>query len=234
MIKTQFKLYYWPIPFRRCFITYLFAYCDIPFLLECRPEKIEQLKNLSPKEQTTPFMGPPILEDLHNQRSISQMPAIVHYISRELGLYPKEPFAASSATKVLMDCNDVLMEICRYNGSTMWTHEQWQTFQTERLPRWMHIFEASLEQDFFGSNPVSFADISVYALFGNMIRCLPELEKDLLSYAPQVYVHCHTIGKKSSLANYIEEEQKQYGSLYCGGQIEASIREMLALDSEKK
>lgn len=33
---------------------------------------------------------------------------------------------------------------------------------------------------------------------------------------------------KSSLASHIDAQAKAYGSLYCGGQIEAFIREMLA------
>ena len=48
----------------------------------------------------------------------------------------------------------------------------------------MKIFEESLKRGTFGKDDVFFADIGVYALFANTIRCLPELETDLLNHAP--------------------------------------------------
>ena len=81
---------------------------------------------------------------------MSQMPAIALYVSRELDLLPDDPFEVAMAMKVLMDCNDVLMEICRYNGSSMWTREEWTLFRSERLPRWLAVFEESLRRDFIG------------------------------------------------------------------------------------
>ena len=39
MTHANFKLYR-PLPFRRCFITYLFAYREIPLLLESRLKKL--------------------------------------------------------------------------------------------------------------------------------------------------------------------------------------------------
>jgi|SRR6056297_266415 len=145
----RFRLYYWPIPFRGCFVSYLFAYRDAPLLEQDGLEENADLKNRKPSEQDIPYMGPPLLRDLESGRALSQMPAIVMYVSRQLDLVPQDPFDAALCMKVLMDCNDVLMEICRYNGSSMWTREE-----------------------------------------------------------------------------------EKYGKLYCGGQIEQSIRKMLAMDAE--
>jgi hypothetical protein len=30
--QARFQLYYWPLPFRGCFVSYLFAYRDVPLL----------------------------------------------------------------------------------------------------------------------------------------------------------------------------------------------------------
>ncbi len=168
MPEPRYRLYYWPIPFRGCFVSYLFAYRDVPLLEEASFETIEDLKNRNPGEQDVPFMGPPVLRDLEYGRSLSQMPAIVLYVSRELDLVPDDPFDVAMCMKVLMDCNDVLMEICRYNGSTMWVREEWTRFRSRRLPHWLQIFEESLKRGFVGKDPVSFADIGVFALIGNM------------------------------------------------------------------
>ena len=231
MSRPRFQLYYWPIPFRGCFISYLFAYRDVSLLEEASFEAISELKGRHPSEQDIPFMGPPVLRDLESDRAISQMPAIVLYVSRELEFMPGDPFDAAMCMKVLMDCNDVLMEICRYNGSTMWEREEWKQFRSQRLPRWLQIFEESLQRGFIGGDLVNFADIGVFALFGNMTRCLPELEADLLKNAPGIHTLCQGIGSQPSLAQYVVDEEQKYGKLYCGGQIEKSIRKMLAMDA---
>lgn len=229
--QPRFQLDYWPIPFRGCFISYLFAYRDVALLEEASFEDIRNMMSRHPSEQEIPFMGPPVLRDLESNRTLSQMPAIVLYVSGELDFMPDDPFDVAMCMKVLMDCNDVLMEVCRYNGSSMWTREEWVPFRSERLPRWIQIFEESLERGFIGKDPASFADIGIFALFGNMTRCLPELDADLLQHAPGVHALCQRIGSHPSLARYVEGEEQRYGKLYCGGQIEKSIREMLEMDA---
>ncbi len=231
--EPGFQLSYWPIPFRGCFVSYLFAYRGVRLLEESAFDEIQALRSRPPSDQEIPFMGPPVLRDLESGRTLSQMPAIVLYASHELDLVPEDTFDLAMCMKVLMDCNDVLMEICRYNGSTMWDREEWIQFRSERLPHWLRIFEESLNRGHFGNEPVSFADIGVFALFGNMMRCLPELEPDVLANAPGVHAHCHKIGSMPSLADYVANESERYGQLYCGGYIEESIRRMLAMDVEE-
>lgn len=104
-------------------------------------------------------------------------------------------------------------------------------FRSQRLPRWLEIFEASLKCGAIGREPLRFADIGIFALFGNMIRCLPQLEADLLTHAPGIHGLCRRIGAQPSLAAYVAGEEQKYGKLYCGGQIEASIRRMLEMDA---
>jgi glutathione S-transferase len=229
--QPRFQLYYWPIPFRGCFISYLFAYRDVALLEGADIEEIRRLMGRHPGEQVIPFVGPPVLRDLESGRTLSQMPAIVLYVSHELAFMPDDPFDVAMCMKILMDCNDVLMEVCRYNGSSMWTREEWIPFRSERLPRWMQIFEESLKRGFIGKDPASFADIGVFALFGNMTRCLPELDADLLSHAPGIHALCQRIGSRPSLAKYVADDEQEYGKLYCGGQIEKSIRKMLEMDT---
>ena len=231
MSEPRFQLYYWPLPFRGCFVSYLFAYRDIPFLEVSGFEEINNLKSVHPSEQDIPFMGPPVLRDLESGHTLSQMPAIVLYVARELDFMPEDSFKLAMSMKVLMDCNDVLMEICRYNGSFMWGREEWNEFRSQRLPRWLDIFEESLQRGTIGKDPVNFADIGVYALFGNMLRCLPDLEPDVLNRAPGIHAFCQQIGSTPSLARYVAEQEETYGKLYCGGQIEKSIRRMLETDA---
>ena len=233
MSQPEFQLYYWPIPFRGGFVSYLFAYRGVPLLDENDFEEIEDLMSRDPGKQDIPFMGPPLIRDLEKNRTLSQMPAIVLYVSPKLDLMPEDTFDQAMCMKILMDCNDVLMEICRYNGATMWEREEWRQFRSQRFPRWMQIFEESLKRGFIGKDLVSFADIGVFALFGNMMRCLPGLEADVLSHAPGIHALCKRIGAEPSLARYVAEQELKYGELYCGGQIEKSIREMLEEDAAR-
>ncbi|MEM1082273.1 MAG: hypothetical protein AAGH65_11890 [Pseudomonadota bacterium] len=228
--EADFELYYWPLPFRSCFITYLFAYRDAP-LMEVREfDAIEALRHQLVDEQPIPLMGPPMLRDRRTGLVLSQMPAIVLHVSRALDLLPESDDEFAMGMKILMDCNDVLMEICRYNGSSMWAHEDWIEFRTQRFPRWLSLFEALHRRGHIGQSSVYFADIAVYALFGNMIRCLPELEQDLLTHAPRIHAHCEWLARQASMARYVAFDQERYGQLYCDGQIEQSIRSMLAQD----
>ncbi|MDJ0760842.1 MAG: glutathione S-transferase family protein [Woeseiaceae bacterium] len=232
--QPRFKLYYWPLTFRGCFVSYLFAYRDVPLLEIADFDEILDLTNRHPSDQDVPFMGPPVLQDLESGRSLSQMPAIVLLVAGELDLIPEDPFDEAMCMKVLMDCNDVLMEICRYNGSMMWEREAWAMFRLQRFPRWLDIFEESLKRGFLGRDAVNFADIGVFALFGKMIRCLPELEPDVLSRAPGIHAICQSIGSKPSLAQFVADQDRKYGKLYCDGQIEQSIRKMLKVDAANK
>lgn len=228
---VRFELYYWPIAFRGCFVSYLFAHRDVPLNVVDGFEENNSLRSRKPSEQEVPYMGPPVLRDLEAGRTLSQMPAIVLYAAHELDLMPDDPFDAAMSMKVLMDCNDVLMEICRYNGSSMWNRDEWVLFRSKRLVRWLEIFEEAVERGYIGKEQVSFADIGVFSLFGNMTRCLPDLEHDLSRHAPGIHAHCQRIGSRPSLAKYVASDEDRYGKLYCGGQIEESIREMLALDA---
>lgn len=232
MTVPRFTLTYWPIAFRACFISHMLAYRDIPFAIEDDPETIEDLMSRPPSAQDIPFIGPPVLRDDATNCTLSQMPAIALYLAPILELMPAAPADRAMALKVLMDCNDLLMEICRYNGTSMWEREAWIEFRGTRLPRWLAIFEQAVVRGHIGRDPLHFADIGVFALFGPLMRCLPALEPDVQRHAPKLHAHCGRIGAHRPLAAYITAEQTTYGDTYCAGQIEQSIRTMLALDAQ--
>lgn len=229
MSEPRFTLYYWPLAFRGCFVSYQFAYKNHPLRM-ASTEELMAFKSKRPSEQPVPFVGPPVLHDRDADLYLSQMPAIVLYASDVLDLAPTSTTELAQGMKVLMDCNDVLMEICRNNGSSMWDRESWARFRGQRLPKWMSIFEESLERGVLGHTEVRFADVSTYALFGNMTRCLPQLEEDLTEHAPGIHALCQRLGEHPPLARFVNEQAAQHGNTYCGGQIEASIRAMLDAD----
>jgi glutathione S-transferase len=201
-------------------------------------DEVADLKSCAIPDQPVPCMAPPILHDVPNDCTLSQMPAIVVYLAGELGLAAGDAYLNYQALKVILDCNDVLSDITNANGSRMWTHDHWQVFRSNRLPRWLEIFEEtgrrhglSASSGFLlGTESASHADIAVAALFGTMARCLPALEKDIQSNAPALYGLCHRIEQCEGIRAAIKRQEAETGSTYCGGQIEQSIRKMLALD----
>ena len=98
----------------------------------------------------------------------------------------------------------------------------------------MKVFEEEIRRGTIGAEMVNFADIATFALFGNMIRCLPELAPDLKEHAPQVYALCDKIGREPTLDTFIQGEEARYGKSYCSGMIEKSIRHQLGLDAKGK
>ena len=103
MPTAKYKLYYWPLPFRGCFVSYLFAFRDAPLIQVSEFAENKALQALPPEAQPIPYMGPPVLVEMDTGRALSQMPAIVLYVSRELDLMPTGDFETSLALKVLMD-----------------------------------------------------------------------------------------------------------------------------------
>lgn len=237
----QYKLYYWPLYFRGDFIRLILEDAGAKYQ-EQAPEEIIKIKSMPVKEQLLPAMAPPFLHDLENDVFINQMPAVVMYVSHKLGYVSNDNIKDTLGLKLVLDSNDVLAEITNLNGSQMWEYEEWKEFRTHRLKRWMEIFEefgtrnglTSEGGTMLGTENITFADTSTYALFGTMTRCIPELKEDLKNNAPNVYSLCERIANRENIKSYLKGKQDAWGNLYCGGQIEKSIRKMIKLDEESK
>ncbi|MEO0336420.1 MAG: glutathione S-transferase family protein [Pseudomonadota bacterium] len=230
MLEPRFRVHYWPFAFRGCFVTHLLSYREQEFEL-VDFEEVASQRRLNPKEQKIPFMGPPLLEDKQTGLTLSQMPAILDYLGNTLDFAPKDKLHRALCSKVVMDCNDVLMEICRYNGSQMWNRSDWKSFRNERLPHWLAIFEESIRRGTLGQTEIHFADLATFALWANMMRCLPELETDIEKQAPNLVTLIGKVQTNESLQAFLKIEEEKFGNLYCGGHIEKSIRQMLKEDS---
>ncbi len=140
VLKMEYRLYYWAVPFRGDFIRLILEDAGIKYQ-EHSPEEILEIKLQPIKNQIFPMMAPPFFHDLQNDLFFNQMPAIVTYISHRLGYVSNDLVKDTLGLKLLLDCNDILAEITNLNGSQMWTHEAWKEFRFDRLKRWMEIFE---------------------------------------------------------------------------------------------
>ena len=232
---AEYTLYYWPIPFRGEFIRAVLCLAG-PSCDEPDAEDVAALKHRPPADQPEPFMAPPVLMDHGADLTLAQMPAILAYLGAKHGLMPDHLRDVAKTAKVVGDVNDVLDELTLFGGRSMWTLGEWESFVEDRLPRWMRIFERFLETQgvtgeagyLFGRDAPGLGDVMVAVLWGVMTDKLRALRPLLDKTAPNLAGFSDRMLALPDLKQLRDKNNARFGDVYCGGQIEASIRDMLA------
>lgn len=231
---ADYTLYYWPLPFRGQFIRTVLAHAGATWE-EADVEAVTDVMSQKVTDQPVPFMAPPLLIDHDAGVSLAQMPAILSYLGMKLGLMPGDAKRAALTHKIIADANDVLDEVTRYGGRSMWTREEWEGFSEDRLPRWAQIFEATgrahgLKADsgyMLGTPEPGLADLVTATLWYTMTAKLLDLTPLVETNAPHVAALGERIMSTDALAAMRDDTDTRFGHAWCGGLIEASIREML-------
>lgn len=232
---ADFTLYYWPLPFRGQFVRAVLAHAGADWD-EADTGAVAAAKGKDLDDQPVPFMAPPLLVDRAAGVSLAQMPAILAYLGGRFGLMPGEAGQAALTHKLVADANDVLDEVTRFGGRSMWTRGDWAEFAGARLPRWMGIFEETGRRHglteagghMLGTPEPGLADLVAATLWFTMTEKLTALRPVLEHNAPVVAALSDRIMARPALARMRADTDARFGETWCGGQIEASIREMLA------
>ncbi len=230
---TDFTLHYWPIPFRGQFIRAVLAHVGATWA-EVGFEEVLAQRAADPAAQLIPHMGPPVLTDHRHGIHLSQMPAILSYLGQRYGLCPPDPGLAALCHKVTCDSNDVLYEMTRYNGNQLWTRTAWNDFQP-RLHRWMTIYEVIGQRHgltagagfMLGTAEPCLADLVTATLWGTMTAQLAPLRPMLGAHAPAIAGLSDRIAAIPAQAALRRKSDAAYGPIWCGGQIEASLRAVI-------
>lgn len=230
----DYELYYWSVPFRGQFVRAVLAYAGKDWT-EGGDSAISELMGSAVEDMPVPFMGPPMLIDKEVDFAIAQMPAVVLYLGETLGLMPSERAARAMTLKIVNDANDVIDEITLQGGRQMWTEERWQDF-VPRLKKWMSFWEETgrrngLKQDsgfILGGEAPGVADIVTATLWSTMTDRFGTIGAMLDEAAPMTAALSRRISAIPSLAKLAATAREDYGDSYCGGQIEASLREVLS------
>jgi glutathione S-transferase len=230
---SDYKLYYWSVPFRGQFVRAVLAYAGKSWT-EGGDTAISKLMEGPVKKMPVPFMGPPLLVDKKADFSIAQMPAIIFYLGETLDLLPATPALRAMAMKVVNDANDVIDEITQDGGREMWTKKRWEDF-TPRLQKWMSFWEETgrhhgLKADsgfLLGGESPGVADIVTATLWSTMAERFPKIAAILEEAAPLTAALTRRVAKLPPLAKLAAKARRDYGDAYCGGQIEASLRKVL-------
>ncbi|HEV2651415.1 MAG TPA: glutathione S-transferase [Rhizomicrobium sp.] len=230
---SDYKLYYWSVPFRGQFVRAVLAYAGKTWT-EAGDDAISKLMSGPVGKLPTPFMGPPLLIDNRAGVAISQMPAIVFYLGETLKLMPSGAALRGLTMKVVNDANDVIDEITLDGGREMWTKKRWEEF-VPRLQKWMSFWEELGSRHgltksagfLLGGKGPGIADVVTATLWSTMTDRLPKIGELLQDAAPMTAALTQRISDLPPLAKLAAKARRTYGDTYCGGQIEASLRKVL-------
>jgi len=230
---SDYELYYWSVPFRGQFVRAVLAFAGRTWT-EAGDAAISKLMEGPVKEMPVPFMGPPLLIDKKAEFAIAEMPAILLYLGETLGLMPDDVALRAMTMKIVNDANDVLDEITLDGGRQMWTQKRWHEF-VPRLKKWMSLWEETgrrhgLEADqgfLLGEEEPGIADIVTATLWSTMTDRFPAIAGVLEETAPLTAGLTRRVAHLPPLAKLATKARHDYGDVYCGGEIEASLRKVL-------
>lgn len=230
---ANYDLYYWPLPFRGQFIRAILAVAGKSWT-EHDSEAIAGLMHADPHHQPVAFTGPPLLVETRSGLALAQMPAIALYLGETLGLIPDTAEMRARTMKLVMDANDVIDELTINGGRELWTREKWEAF-VPRLEHWMTIWEdtgrrAGLDAEagfMLGTAEPGVADIVTCILWSTMADRFPIIAALFARAAPGIAGLTRRMQDLPSLAALDTRSLQDYGNVYCGGEIEKSLRAVI-------
>jgi len=230
---SDYTLYYWSAPFRGQFIRALLAFAGKTWT-EGGDAEIGRLMEGAVGEMPVPFMGPPVLVDHKTGAAISQTSAIVLYLGETLALLPNGPAERALTLKVVNDANDVIDELTLDGGRQMWTEARWREFEP-RLRKWMSLWEDLGRRHglkpgsgyLLGGDGAGVTDVVTATLWTTMADRFPAIDAILKDAAPLTEALSRRVAALPPLAELAEKAREDYGDVWCGGQIEASLRKVL-------
>jgi glutathione S-transferase len=231
---SDYDLYYWSVPFRGQFVRAVLAHAGRTWT-EAGDAAIARLMAGPVADMPVPFMGPPLLIDRKAGFAVAEMPAIVLYLGETLGLLPADAGLRALALKTVADANDVLDEITLDGGRQMWTPKRWRDF-VPRLRKWMSLWDETgrrhgLTADagfLLGGAEPGVADVVTAVLWSTMAERFGAIAAIFEAAAPATAGLTRRMMTRPPLARLAAKARQDYGDAYCGGQIEASLRKVLA------
>lgn len=231
---SDYDLYYWSVPFRGQFVRAVLAYAGKSWS-EGGDEAIVKLMEGPVKDMPVPFMGPPVLVDRQAGFVIAQMPAIVLYLGETLELLPATASLRALTMKIVNDANDVIDELTLDGGRQMWSEARWRDFDG-RLRKWMALWEEigrrhglkATSGFLLGGEAPGIADVVTAILWSTMTERFAKIDAIFEAAAPMTRALTRRIAALPPLAELAARARQDYGDAYCGGQIEASLRKVLA------
>jgi glutathione S-transferase len=230
---SDYELFYWSVPFRGQFVRAVLAFAGKSWD-EGGDAAIARLMDGPVAAMPVPFMGPPLLIDRKADFAVAEMPAIVLYLGETLDLLPATPALRALTMKIVNDANDEIDDLTLDGGREMWTARRWQDF-VPRLEKWMSLWEETGRRHgltanagfLLGGAAPGIADVVTATLWSTMSDRFPKIAAILGDAAPMTAALTRRVADLPALARLAARARQDYGDAYCGGQIEASLRQVL-------
>jgi len=230
---SDYDLYYWSVPFRGQFVRAVLAFAGKTWT-EAGDAAISKLMEGPVKRMPVPFMGPPLLIDNKTGFAVAEMPAIILYLGETLDLMPATPALRALTMKIVCDANDVIDELTLDGGRQMWTEKRWKEF-VPRLKKWMTLWEEtgrrhglSADSGFLlGGEQPGIADVVTATLWSTMADRFKKIETIFKRTAPMTAALTRRVVALPPLDELAAKAREDYGDAYCGGRLEASLRNIL-------
>ena len=230
---SDYKLYYWSVPFRGQFVRAVLAYAGKTWT-EIDDGAISELMAGPVSDMPVPFMGPPLLIDKAADFAIAEMPAIILYLGETLDLLPAAPALRALTMKIVNDANDVIDEMTLDGGRDMWSKTRWKK-AIPRVKKWMTIWEETgkrhgLAADggfILGGKQAGIADIITATLWTTMADRFGKIDALLAETAPMTAALSKRVSALPPLKRLAAKARRDYGDAYAGGQIGASMAAIL-------
>lgn len=148
---------------------------------------------------------------------------------------PGTPKQDALTHKVLCDYVYVLHDLTQNCGAAMRTDEAWAACATDRLPRWLCIYEdlgsrhdlGYQSGTLLGTAKPSVADFACAALWVTVCENLPRLRAIVSRHAPNVLSLSERIANTPTITSMRAHQNVTWGNTWCEGQIELSLRNEL-------
>ena len=230
---SDYQLMYWSVPFRGQFVRAVLAFAGKSWT-ETDDGSIGKIMSGPVSAMPVPFMGPPVLIDRQSDVAIAEMPAIILYLGETLDLLPDTAILRALTIKVVSDANDVIDEMSLNGGRDMWTDALWQE-SVPRVRKWMALWEETgkrhgLQRDsgfLLGGEAPGIADVITATLWTTMTDRFSKIDALLQDTAPMTAALARRVSAMPALARLAEQARADYGDAYSGGEIGASMAEVL-------
>ncbi|HZO16712.1 MAG TPA: glutathione S-transferase [Polyangiaceae bacterium] len=211
----MYELYYWPsIPGRGEFVRLALEDAAVPYRDVAREKDgVKAMMQVMRQEKPGPF-APPFLkvDDL----LIAQTAAILHFLGPRLGLVDNDEERRALALQMQLTIADIVAEThdnhhpiasgLYYEDQREEAKRRTTSFLKERMPKYLHYFEAQIAGPFlFGENS-SYADLSLFQLLSGLDYAYPRAFRRLS--IPKLGELRDRVAKRPNIDAYLASERR--------------------------
>jgi len=204
------ELYYWDGRGRGQYVRILFADADVKFKEINNPQAIGASFGGGKDLSFPPFAVPAVKK---GDVVLGQTDVIVRYLSRELGLCPKDPLDEAHGAQILANIQDIGAEVRQHKDDKK---EDLVKFLEGRFDTWLSVLERPLKikkgQEFYFGDKCSFADLSVFCFMYSVNVMYGKYYEDYVTKKhPALNDHFKRIGQRKGVKNlYDNDGRKEY------------------------